>query len=98
LFARVSTIQGSAENLDEEIENYRNALSQLREVDGNEGAFLLVDRGSGKVIGTTLWDSEQSMADSREWASQIRQRAAEQSGAEIQSVEEYEVAVWEPAA
>ena len=39
----------------------------------------------------TLWENEQAVADSREQANQLRQQA----GGQIQSVEEYEVAVWD---
>jgi hypothetical protein len=35
------------------------------------------------------------MTDSREQADQLRQQAAEQAGGRIESVEEYEVAVWD---
>jgi heme-degrading monooxygenase HmoA len=98
VFARISTIQGRADNIDDAIAEYRSALSQISEVAGNKGAFLLVDRGSGKAVGATLWDSEQSMTDSREQANRARQQAADESGGEVQAVEEYEVAVWETAA
>lgn len=98
MFARVTTIQGSAEDIEVGIAQYREALSQFRQIDGNKGAFLFVDRSSGQAIGTTLWDSEQAIADSREQATQLRQRAVDEAGAEVQSVEEYEVPVWEPAA
>jgi heme-degrading monooxygenase HmoA len=98
VFARVSTIQGSPENIDEAIAQYREALSQFRDIAGNKGAFLLVDRDTGKAIGMTIWDSEQSMSDSREQATQLRERATDEAGSQIQSVEEYEVAVSEPGA
>ena len=54
-----------------------------------------MDRSSGKGIGVTLWDSEQAMADSREQANQLRQQAMEEAQGQIESVEEYEVAVWD---
>jgi heme-degrading monooxygenase HmoA len=98
MFARVTTIQGSPENIEEAITQYREALSQFRDIEGNRGAFLLVERSSGKAIGTTLWESEQAMTDSREQANQLRERAAEQAQGQIESVDEYEVAVWESGA
>lgn len=96
MFARATTIQGRPENVEEGIARYREALSQFREMSGNQGAFLLVDRSSGKAVGITLWDSEQSVTESRERANELRERAAEEAQGDIQSVEEYEVAVWEP--
>jgi heme-degrading monooxygenase HmoA len=95
MHARTSTLQGDPGRIDEAIEQYRSALSRVRELSGNQGAGLLVDRSSGKGISITLWDNEQAMTESREQANQLREQAAEQTAAEIVSVEEYEVAVWE---
>ena len=95
MHARATTLRTSPEAAEQAIEQYRQALSTFREMDGNRGAFLLVDRNSGKGIGVTLWENEQAVADSREQANQLRQQAAQQAGGQIQSVEEYEVAVWD---
>lgn len=43
----------------------------------------------------TLCESKQAMIKSREQADQLRQQAAEQAQGEIESVIEYEVAVWD---
>ena len=39
----------------------RKGIQSLREISGNRGAFLLVDRSAGKGIGVTLWESEEAM-------------------------------------
>ena len=98
MFARATTLQGSPESVEGGVQQYRDSLSRFRQIPGNQGAFLLIDRSSGKGIGVTLWESEQAMADSREQATQLRQQAAAQAGGQIQSVEEYEVAVWDVGA
>jgi heme-degrading monooxygenase HmoA len=95
VYARTTTITGSPDAADEGVELYRQALSAFRQIPGFQGAFLLIDRASGKGIGTTLWESEQAMVDSREQANQLRQQAAEEAQGQIESVEEYEVAVWD---
>jgi heme-degrading monooxygenase HmoA len=95
MFARATTLQGSADDVETGVQQYREALSRFRQIPGNQGAFLLIDRRAGKGIGVTLWESEQAMTDSREQADQLRQQAAEQAGGRIESVEEYEVAVWD---
>ena len=95
MHARATTLRASRENADAAIEQYRQALSSFRAIPGNQGAFLLVDRNNGKGIGVTLWENEQAMIDSRQQADQLRQRAAEQAQGQIQSVDEYEVAVWD---
>lgn len=98
MFARATTLRGSAENVDVGLQQYWEALSRFREIAGNQGAFLLIDREGGKGVGVTLWESEQAMADSRERADQLRQQAAEQASGQIESVDEYEVAVWDVTA
>jgi heme-degrading monooxygenase HmoA len=95
MFARATTLRGSAEKVDAGVQQYQEALSRFREIPGNQGAFLLIDRSSGKGMGVTLWESEHAMTDSREQADQLRQQAAQQAGGQIESVEEYEVAVWD---
>src|ERR671935_2696380 len=95
MHARASTLQGSPDQVDEAISGYENALATFRSIDGNRGAFLLLDRGSGKGIGVTLWESEDAMHASRQRADELRQQAASSTGATIVSVEEYEVAVWD---
>ncbi len=32
-------------------------IPQIAELDGYQGGFLLVDRGSGDILATTFWDS-----------------------------------------
>jgi len=95
MHARATTIRVGEEVGEAAIGQYRDGLSTFRAIDGNRGAFLLVDRKGGRGIGVTLWESEQAMVASREQAEQLRQRAAEQAGGEIESVVEYEVAVWD---
>ncbi len=95
MFARATTLRGSSENVDEGIRSYREALAALRSIPGNKGALLLIDRASGKGIGVTLWDDEDAMRESRKRADELREQAAENVQGTIESVEEYEVAVWE---
>ena len=95
MHARATTIQGSPDRIDEAIEQYRNALAMFRDIPGNRGAFLLVDRSAGRGIGVSLWESEQAVQESRQRADELRQQAAEQAQGQIVTVEEYEVAVWD---
>jgi heme-degrading monooxygenase HmoA len=95
MHARMTRLEVPAERVDEGIEEYRNTLATFRELDGNQGAFLLVDRGGGTAVGVTLWEDEGALSESRDRANQLREQAAEATDAGIKSVEEYEVAVWE---
>ena len=95
MYARATTLAGSPERAEEAIQGYKGALSMFRSIDGNRGAFLLIDRSKGRAVGVTLWESEEAMQASRAQADQLRQQAASGVDASIESVDEYEVAVWE---
>ena len=96
MHARMSRFKGDPGQMDEAIKSYRDALSQFAAIDGNRGAFMFIDRDSGAAVGITLWEDEDAIVAARERANELRQQASEQVSAEIVSVEEFEVAVWEP--
>lgn len=91
--ARVSTYAGTPEQTKEAIQNFEGLTDALRSLDGFEGAYLLVDRGTGKALSVTLWTSEDAARASAEKAKQMRSQAAGGAGMSIESVEGYEVAV-----
>jgi heme-degrading monooxygenase HmoA len=97
MHARVTQITGSPDAADEGIANFRDeTLPALRDIDGNKGALLLIDRTSGKGIAVTLWESEEAMRASEESVKSMRAQAAETLGATgTPSVDRYEVAVFE---
>jgi heme-degrading monooxygenase HmoA len=95
MYACATTLKTSLERIDEGIEGYESGLATFREIEGSRGAFLLVDRNSGKGVGVTLWESEDAMRKSREQADRLREQAAGSVDAGVESVNEYEVAVWD---
>ena len=88
--ARATTYRGSPEDVQDAIVHYQEGIPSIREISGNRGAFLFVDRSAGTGVGVTLWESEEAMRASRKRADELRQ--AQEPGGE--SVNEYEVAVW----
>ena len=94
MYARATKLRVSPEHLQEGIVHYETGIPAFREIAGNQGAFLLVDRSSGTGIGVTLWESEEAMRASRRSADELPQQPAQESQGEIASVDEYEVAVW----
>ncbi len=90
MFARVGSYRGEAEALQQGFEGQTDALQQL---DGFQGAYLLIDRQGGKGMTVTLWEDEGAMQRSAERAEQMRTEATEPSGASVESVEGYEVAL-----
>ena len=95
MLARVSIIQGKPERMDEGIRHYREQLlPEARRMVGFKGAYLLVDRKSGRNLGITLWDTEKNLQASAAAANRLRVQAAENVAApKPPLVETYEVAV-----
>jgi len=91
VYARATTLRASPEDVQEQIDHYQEGIQSVREISGNRGAFLLVDRSAGKAISVTLWESDEAMQASRKRADELRQQAQESPG---ESVDEYEVAAW----
>src|SRR3990170_1006012 len=95
MFARVSTIQGKPQQVEDGIRNYREqVISAAKKMVGFKGAYLLVDRKSGKEVSITLWDSEKDLQTSTKAADQLRAQASQTVAAPKPPVVEiYEVAV-----
>lgn len=91
MYARVSSYQGSPEQVDAAVA--RVPEQALREMAGFERAYLLVDRQSGKALTITLWESEAALRESEERANQLRSQIADDLGATgTPTIERYEVA------
>ena len=95
MHARVTTIQMDPARLDEAVAQVEEEdLPTWRSLDGFKGFTLLLDRKSGKVIGTSYWATQDQMQNSEDAVVESRQRAAETGGAEeAPQVERYEVAL-----
>ena len=88
MFARVSTYRGDADRL---LEGFSDVSEPLEAVDGFSHAYFMVDRESGKGMSITVWDSEQALLASAAKADELRAKGAAAGGAEIESVEHYEI-------
>jgi heme-degrading monooxygenase HmoA len=95
MFARVSTIQGKKDQIDQGINHYREKLlPEAQKMSGFKGAYLLVDRKSGKSVGITLWDTEKDLQSSAAAADKLRTQASKVTNATgLPVVEIYEVTV-----
>ncbi len=92
MFARVTIGEAPPERLDEAThEVIEHVLPALRMQDGFAGALVLVERGSGKVLGMTLWESEQARNATEEAAYWLRVFSAEAAAGMVRGVERYEV-------
>ena len=95
MHARVSTIQLDPARIDEAVSEFEEqGLPAFRQIDGFRGFTLLIDRTSGKVIGTSYWSSREQMVASEEEGESARQRVAAMGQAQSPpAVERFEVAL-----
>jgi heme-degrading monooxygenase HmoA len=92
VFARATFGEAPPERLDEATQEIlEHVLPALRIQDGFNGALILVERGSGKVLGVTLWESEQAMDATEEAAHWLRVFSAEAAGGMVTGVGRYDV-------
>jgi heme-degrading monooxygenase HmoA len=96
MHARMSTLEGSPDEMDEGLRDVRErVLPLLRQQDGFRGFIALGNRQSGELIGITFWESEQAMQASEEVADRTRSETAEDTGDTIANVQRYEVGLFE---
>ena len=96
MFARVTTMKGSPNNVDDGIREFKNQPQRYGRQDGFIGKYLLVDRTSGEMISITLWETEGHLQATAATASQQRQRNVQAAAAAPPSVAIYEVAFHPP--
>ena len=94
MHARVTTIQGSPDKMDDATGHLQEqTLPQLRQMEGFEGFVSLGDRQSGKLLGVAFWESEEALRATEQAVSSVRSGAAGAADGIVASVEEYEVLV-----
>jgi len=94
MFARVSTLQGPPDQVDEGIRAVQEqVIPAARQMRGFQGMLALADRTTGKMVGITLWETEDALRESEDAANQLRSGTAGAGGADVVSVERFEVVV-----
>ena len=91
-FARMFTIEGRREQLDEFAHaGEEKVLPALQRLDGFGGLLVLANRLSGKILVVTHWKSEEALRGSEEASHWFRAFAAEAAGGDVTDVERYKV-------
>jgi heme-degrading monooxygenase HmoA len=91
MVARVTTYEGAAGRLGELARGFEQAGDAVRELEGFEGAYLLVDRATGTAMTVALWSSRDAAETSAERAGHLRAEAADFSEHRVTGVETYDV-------
>jgi len=83
-----------AAGINHAIETYRMAtLPALEEMDGFCSASLMVDRATGRAVSSATFTSLDAMVASRSAAQELRSRIAEDVGATVTDIHEFELAL-----
>ena len=94
MVARVTTFQGSPEQIEEGVRIYRESVGPwLREATGFRGFLAFVDRENERGIMISLWTSEELARDSERSGARLRDEVAENVRTPIESVEFHDVLV-----
>jgi len=93
MYARSSTVHGTAPAVDDATAYLRDkVMPAVTGLDGYVGLSMLADRGSGRCIATTAWQTEEAMHASEGPLHQLRQRYGEILGGRPE-VHEWQIAV-----
>jgi len=94
MFARVRITSGIPEKVDDGIRHFRETVvASYKNVAGFKGAYLLVNRKSGKVMGITLWDTEANMQATGKTSEKLRAAGSQVVSGTTLAPEEYEIVV-----
>ena len=93
MFARVARYRYPEERIDEDVDAFRAASEGLRELEGNVGGYLLVDRDNSTALTVTFWESRLALEASEVQASRLRSDAINEVEGEVQAVDRCEVAI-----
>lgn len=66
-------------------------IPRAQGLEGLKGGYWLLDRGTGRVIGITLWETKEALEASAAEATRIREESSRGAGLPVPSVEEFEV-------
>lgn len=91
--ARVTWLEGDRTAIDTWLVAFRAVLPTVESLPGFCSASVLVNREAGRAVGTVLYDSADAIAQTRGQANTMRSRVAQESGAEVLEVMEFELAV-----
>ncbi len=80
--------------MDRAIDVFRmSSLPAIEELEGFCSASLMVDRSSGRAVSSVTYDSHEAMERNREQAGTVRAAGAQEAGANVLDVGEFELAV-----
>jgi hypothetical protein len=94
VYARSTTIVAQSDRIDDGIALINDeVMPMMTEIDGCMGLSLLVERGSGRCIATSSWETAEAMRASDDRLQPIRQRLLDTTRGTGLDVQEWEIAL-----
>ncbi len=89
MHARTGTLEVGPDKVDAASQAIQSTVeSEYRGQQGYKGFVILADRGSGKVLGISFWESEADLEASDELGARARSAAAESADSSSEPVRE----------
>jgi heme-degrading monooxygenase HmoA len=90
--ARVARYEVGSDRIQDAIDAFGEAGREVEQLDGFAGGYILVDHEDGRTMTLTLWENDAALEQSETAARSARNKAAEEVGGSVLSVEKFEVA------
>ncbi|MDF2145980.1 antibiotic biosynthesis monooxygenase [Knoellia sp. p5-6-4] len=91
--ARVTWLSGTPDMAERAVDFYKmGVLPRLQELEGFCSASFMINRETGRAVGTATFETRQQLEASRDTARGLREAAARELGATIDDVAEMELA------
>jgi heme-degrading monooxygenase HmoA len=93
MYARVARYQIPQEKFGEVVGAFREPVERLKDVEGNRGGYLLIDRDNCTALTLTLWENQAALEASEVAAGRLRAEAINALDGDIQMIDTCEVAL-----
>ena len=92
MLARVARYEVPEDQIAAAGDAFAEAATQIEQLEGFAGGYVLVDPEDGRTMTVTLWENRIALENSERQASAARREAAGSVGGAVLSVEKFEVA------
>jgi heme-degrading monooxygenase HmoA len=92
MVARVARYEVPQDRIDDAFTAFGEAGTQIENLEGFAGGYVLIDREDGRTMTLTLWNNAAALENSERSAGSLRRKAAQDAGGTVLSVEKFEVA------
>jgi heme-degrading monooxygenase HmoA len=91
MLARVARYEVPSDRLQDAVDAFGEAGKEVEQLDGFAGGYVLVDYEDGRTMTVTLWENDAALEQSETAARSARNRAADEVGGSVLSVEKLQV-------